>query len=143
VGDAVKQAQGALQAAVTQLWTRAEARQRRGSAAQFNDLLPDERARWNRRPRWRLPDSSKIRDAKTKVRIHLVGHSFGGRLVTAVALGPDGQPPVAPETMTLLQAAFSHNGFAPLYDGKHDGFFRRVVCREAGGGPDSHHAHSQ
>jgi hypothetical protein len=77
----------------------------------------------------------KVRESSPKVKIHLIGHSFGGRLVTAAALGPDGQPPVKPETMTLLQAAFSHNGFAPVYDGTHDGFFRRVVSGNQVAGP--------
>jgi len=66
--------------------------------------------------------------------LHLVGHSFGGRLVTAAADGPggagaDGRPwPIVRVTsMTLLQAAFSHYGFAAGWDGIHDGLFRRVL----------------
>jgi hypothetical protein len=62
------------------------------------------------------------------VRMHLIGHSFGGRLVTSAAMGPDGRPPIRPASMTLLQAAFSHNGFASRFDGTRDGFFRRVVA---------------
>jgi hypothetical protein len=77
----------------------------------------------------------KIRDAKMNVRLHLVGHSFGGRLVTSAALGPAGQPAIKPESMTLLQAAFSHNGFAAKYDGTHDGFFRQVVAAKQVNGP--------
>ena len=49
----------------------------------------------------------KIRDAKLKVRLHLAGHSFGGRLVTSAALGPPGGPAIKPESMMLMQAAFS------------------------------------
>lgn len=60
------------------------------------------------------------------LRVHLCGHSFGGRLVAAVlAFRPQ---PTAPEqgirSVTLLQAAFSHNGFGQKYDGTHDGLFR-------------------
>lgn len=75
-----------------------------------------------------------LRDLRAS-KLHLIGHSFGGRLVTAAALGPDGraQPPLA--TMTLLQAAFSHFGFAQKYDGTHDGFFRDVVAKTRISGP--------
>ena len=63
--------------------------------------------------------------------IHLIGHSFGGRLVTAAAAGPENSAAVAINSMSLLQAAFSHYGFAEKYDGTHDGFFRRVVVDPA------------
>jgi hypothetical protein len=63
--------------------------------------------------------------------IHLIGHSFGGRLVTAAAAGPENSAAVPINSMSLLQAAFSHYGFAEKYDGTHDGFFRRVVVDPA------------
>ena len=63
--------------------------------------------------------------------IHLVGHSFGARLVTAAAAGPDGAAPLPVTSLVLLQAAFSHYGFAVDYDGTHDGYFRRVVADPA------------
>ena len=63
--------------------------------------------------------------------LHLVGHSFGGRLVTAAAAGPQGAAPLPVNSLVLLQAAFSHYGFALAYDGSHDGFFRRVVTDPA------------
>src|SRR5262249_31118329 len=69
------------------------------------------------------------------IRLHLIGHSFGGRVVTAAALGPDDQPPVPIHTLTLLQAAFSHYGFAQNYEGGRDGFFRRVVEDRRVSGP--------
>jgi len=69
------------------------------------------------------------------LRVHLVGHSFGGRLVTAVAEGPDGQPGVTVDTLTLLQAAFSHNGFAAKFDGARDGAFRAVLTGHKVAGP--------
>jgi hypothetical protein len=37
--------------------------------------------------------------------------------------------------MTLLQAAFSHNGFAEDFDGERDGFFREVVAQGKVAGP--------
>jgi hypothetical protein len=77
----------------------------------------------------------EVRDDFPALKIHLVGHSFGGRLVTAAADGPTDKPPIRPETLTLLQAAYSHNGLAHLYDGVHDGFFRPVVTAKKVKGP--------
>ncbi|HEY4218759.1 MAG TPA: hypothetical protein VGM67_16570 [Gemmatimonadaceae bacterium] len=78
----------------------------------------------------------RIRDARpadgdNALRLHLVGHSFGCRLVTAATLGPTGAPPLPIDSLSLLQAAFSHFGFAQSYDGVHDGFFRAVVTDPA------------
>jgi hypothetical protein len=77
----------------------------------------------------------EVRDDCPSMKVHIAGHSFGGRVVTAATDGPTGTPPIKPETMTLLQAAFSHNGFAHLYDGVHDGFFRAVVTSKKVKGP--------
>lgn len=46
-------------------------------------------------------------------RLHLVGHSFGGRAVTAAAVATSA--PVS--SMSLLQAAYSHFGMAKDWDG--------------------------
>lgn len=59
-------------------------------------------------------------------RIHLVGHSFGARLVTAAALA---STTAKLHSMSLLQAAFSHNGFAKR------GYFRAVVDKARLRGP--------
>jgi hypothetical protein len=40
-----------------------------------------------------------------------------------------------PNSLTLLQAAFSHNGFAEKFDGTRDGFFRDVVKGNKIAGP--------
>jgi hypothetical protein len=77
----------------------------------------------------------EIRDDFPALKVHIAGHSFGGRLVTAAADGPTDKPPIRPETLTLLQAAYSHNGLAHLYDGVHDGFFRAVVSGKKVKGP--------
>jgi hypothetical protein len=69
-----------------------------------------------------------IRKSDPHLRIHLVGHSFGARLVTAAADACGGE--VHPSSMLLLQAAFSHNGFSPKFKAdaqSYTGFFRRVV----------------
>ncbi len=74
-----------------------------------------------------------LRAAFADLKIHLIGHSFGGRLVTAAASGADGEP--VADTMTLLQAAFSHHAFASRFDGSRDGFFRQVIAKGAVRGP--------
>jgi hypothetical protein len=58
--------------------------------------------------------------------IHLVGHSFGARLVTAAAMAS-----TTPKlySLSLLQAAFSHNGFSDI------GYFRKVVRDKRLAGP--------
>lgn len=54
------------------------------------------------------------------LKLHLVGHSFGGRLVTSAANSLAGRTatPVAEvvDSMTLLEAAYSHNGLARNWD---------------------------
>jgi hypothetical protein len=75
----------------------------------------------------------KVRQKSPKIRLHLVGHSFGGRVVTAAtdAVGSSNKI----DSLTLLQAAFSHNGLAAKFDGKSDGFFRKVVTGKKVRGP--------
>jgi hypothetical protein len=63
------------------------------------------------------------------LRVHLVGHSFGGRLVTSLANSlPDG---LQVRSMSLLQAAYSHYGLAPAPpDGSRPvGAFRDVIAK--------------
>ncbi|MEU0964574.1 serine-threonine protein kinase [Streptomyces sp. NPDC005917] len=53
----------------------------------------------------------QLAGAAPEVRVHLVGHSFGGRLVSFALRGlPDGVRTV--KSVTLLQGAFSHYAFA-------------------------------
>jgi hypothetical protein len=61
-------------------------------------------------------------------RIHLVGHSFGGRVVTAAAANSATRKL---HSMSLLQAAFSHNGFSK----RRNGFFRSVINSRRVAGP--------
>ena len=68
-------------------------------------------------------------------RIHLVGHSFGGRLVSAAAMASTTE---RIKSMTLLQAAFSHNGFSANFDNSpapNPGFFRSVIDQGRVRGP--------
>ncbi|WP_225098339.1 serine-threonine protein kinase [Streptomyces sp. CoH27] len=57
------------------------------------------------------PALGKLAGAAPGVRVHLAGHSFGGRLVSFALRGlPDGVRTV--KSVTLLQGAFSHYAFA-------------------------------
>lgn len=69
------------------------------------------------------------RDA-ADARLHLIGHSFGGRAVTAAAKATNA--PVS--SMTLLQAAYSHFGMATGWDdaGDKDGLFSTVPKKVTG-----------
>jgi hypothetical protein len=75
----------------------------------------------------------KIRAKSPTIRLHLVGHSFGGRVVTAATDTVGSANRI--DSLTLLQAAFSHNGLASKFDGKSDGFFRKVVTGKKVRGP--------
>jgi hypothetical protein len=56
-------------------------------------------------------------------RLHLVGHSFGAKLVSSAVLGG-----LRPESLVLLLAAFSAYAFAEEVPGtKRPGFYRRVI----------------
>lgn len=81
---------------------------------------------------------------KNKMRVHLIGHSFGGRLVTSSANTLSGGSKV--DSVLLLQAAYSHNGLAQNWDGNnHDGAFRAVAKNPNVAGPIliTHSAHDQ
>ncbi len=69
------------------------------------------------------------------LKLHLVGHSFGGRLVTATVAGAGNATLLQVHTLSLLQAAFSHYGFSEKWDDTQNGFFRRVVAGRAVSGP--------
>jgi len=70
------------------------------------------------------------------VRIHLVGHSFGCRVVTAAVTGPTPAPNGFVNSMTLLQGAFSHYSFSAAFDdSKKPGFYRNLVTEHRVSGP--------
>jgi hypothetical protein len=82
-------------------------------------------------------------DANTPLgKLHLVGHSFGARLVTSAANSLTGSKatPVAEavDSMTLLEAAYSHNGLAldwdPTKPGS-NGAFRSILDQTKVKGP--------
>lgn len=73
------------------------------------------------------------REVPEGVRIHLVGHSFGARLVTSACAHLQR---VRPRSLTLLQAAFSHNGLGTgIGPDAIDGGFRTVVADRRVDGP--------
>jgi len=64
-------------------------------------------------------------------RLHLIGHSFGAKLVASTVLGG-----LRPESLVLLLAAFSAFAFADEVPGtKGAGFYRRVVTDQLVAGP--------
>lgn len=82
------------------------------------------------------PWLKRLHEAKPALRLHLAGHSFGARLVTAAvsALAPG-----VVQSLTLIQAAFSQFAFEP------EGGFRNVVDPRRVAGPIlvTHSSHDQ
>jgi pimeloyl-ACP methyl ester carboxylesterase len=79
------------------------------------------------------PMLRRIRERHPNLKVHLVGHSFGGRLVTAAAQALDSNTPAV--TVSLLQAAFSHNGLSEDFDAGQPGVYRQVVSDRRASGP--------
>jgi pimeloyl-ACP methyl ester carboxylesterase len=75
----------------------------------------------------------RCRKANPAMRLHLVGHSFGARLVTAAAAGLPKQTPNV--TVSLLQAAFSHNALSGDFGTGKPGFYRAVLADARVSGP--------
>lgn len=77
--------------------------------------------------------AAAVRDlhaARPSTRTHLVGHSLGGRLMAACSksLAQDARASqVRPDSLTLLEAAFSHYGFSKDNGNGQRGFFRAVL----------------
>lgn len=69
------------------------------------------------------------------IRVHLVGHSLGGRLMAACAKSLAQSPSVQPDSLILLQAAFSHYGFSADNGKGTPGFFRDVIAQKVVKGP--------
>lgn len=76
---------------------------------------------------------NQVRRVVPDVPVHLAGHSFGGRLVTAAAAALPARDTRV--SLVLLQAAFSHNGLAARFDGKRDGAFRPILSQRQVSGP--------
>jgi hypothetical protein len=75
------------------------------------------------------PLVDRIHQVAPNARLHLVGHSFGGRAVTAAALAT--HAPIS--SLSLLQAAYSHFGMAKDWDGGgKNGLFTKVPAKVEG-----------
>ena len=78
-----------------------------------------------------------VRDLKAAtpaVKIHLVGHSLGGRLMAGCAKSL-AQTNSHVESLSLLEAAFSHYGFSTNNGKGQAGFFRDVIDKKVVTGP--------
>lgn len=80
----------------------------------------------------RLQQTMENPAERKPIALHLVGHSFGARLVTAAADGPNRLPV---HSLTLLQGAYSHNGLSSDFDNGRKGFFFAVVSERKVAGP--------
>jgi pimeloyl-ACP methyl ester carboxylesterase len=76
-----------------------------------------------------------LRAKHAKIRIHLVGHSLGGRLIAACAKSLSADPTLQPDSVMLLEAAFSHYGFSADAGDGDAGFFRDVISKRVVRGP--------
>ena len=76
-----------------------------------------------------------VRAVAPAVKVHLVGHSLGGRLMASCAktLAEEGRQTV--DSLTLLQAAFSHYGLSTTRKDNKPGFFRAVMDKKVVRGP--------
>ena len=82
--------------------------------------------------------ATAVRDLRGRcpaVKVHLVGHSLGGRLMAGCVKALGERPPVQPDSLLLLEAAFSHFGFSPDNGRGKAGFFRNVIERRVVKGP--------
>lgn len=81
------------------------------------------------------PVVQHVRAERASLKVHLAGHSFGGRLVVAAATALPRGASHRVQSIFLMQAAFSHYGLAAKYDGTRDGFFRPVIAERKVSGP--------
>ena len=76
-----------------------------------------------------------LKQATPALRVHLVGHSLGGRCMTACAKALSVSPIVRPDSLSLLEAAFSHYGLSANNGKGSPGFFRDVITKQVVKGP--------
>jgi hypothetical protein len=69
------------------------------------------------------------------IRLHLVGHSLGGRLMASCAKALSETPKLEIDSLMLLEAAFSHFGFSSDNGHGTPGFFRDVIAKQVVKGP--------
>jgi len=81
------------------------------------------------------PAVRMLRQRVPEIRVHLVGHRLGGRVMAACAHALCTRPKLQPDSVMLLQAAFSHYGFSPDNGKGTAGFFRDVLDKQIVKGP--------
>ncbi|MEZ5291112.1 MAG: hypothetical protein R2745_08525 [Vicinamibacterales bacterium] len=81
------------------------------------------------------PVIRELKAAAPALRVHVVGHSLGGRLSAACAKALSAAPMLQPDSLSLLEAAFSHYGFAADNGDGRPGFFRDVLGKKVVRGP--------
>ena len=82
--------------------------------------------------------ATSVRDLRGRcpaIKVHLVGHSLGGRLMAGCAKALAETPAVQPDSLLLLEAAFSHFGFSSDNGRGKAGFFRNIIERRVVKGP--------
>jgi hypothetical protein len=77
----------------------------------------------------------KLRDNRSDLKVHIIGHSFGCRLTAAAINVLPADEKYRPDTVLLCQGAFSHNGFAMAGDTVKRGAFRDVIEKKKVRGP--------
>lgn len=77
----------------------------------------------------------KLRGSRSDLRIHMIGHSFGCRVMASAINSLPEDEKFRPDTLLLLQGAFSHNGFANQSNGVDRGAFRDVIDKQKVRGP--------
>jgi hypothetical protein len=81
------------------------------------------------------PAVRALHESCPSVKLHLVGHSLGGRLMASCAKALGETPTLQPDSLLLLEAAFSHFGFSADNGRGNAGFFREVITRQVVKGP--------
>lgn len=80
------------------------------------------------------PFLGRLAAARPELGVHLVGHSFGARLVSYALAGLPAGKPSPVRSLTLLQGAFSHFAFADSlpFDAKRKGGLAGMLARVQG-----------
>jgi hypothetical protein len=80
------------------------------------------------------PFLGDLADRAPDLRVHLIGHSFGARLVSFSLAGLPGGTPSPVRSLTLLEGAFSHFAFAPTLpqDPARSGALKGMMARVGG-----------
>jgi hypothetical protein len=76
-----------------------------------------------------------LKTSRPSMRVHLVGHSLGGRLMAGCIKALSADPIVRPDSVMLLEAAFSHFGFSADNGKGEAGYFRDALVRNVVKGP--------